>query len=222
MRCPNCGYPNEEEASTCFSCDAKIEGLDTHNHDKGSIESSEPGRRSFRIWIAEIADERWEVWSIALGLMLTSAFLPWASAFFRNTDSFFIDYMVNANLFSLLLADDYLIASLATIYLVSFLVALLLPYLVIIPISSLVLLMYEMPDFMLSLLPATPPNPIDVFVSVYSIGIGLLLAWLSVAAVGVLCLKDYELGFNRGRVKDQIPSEVDDSSTNMDSRRRVT
>ena len=221
MRCPNCGYPNEEDASTCFSCDARIEGLEIQDHHKGSVGSSEPEKRTLSTWLAENAEGRWEVWSIALALMLVSAFLPWASAFYRNTDSLIIEYTVSANLFSLLNADDYLIASLAAIFIIGFLVAMLMPYLVIIPISSLVLLMYKIPDFMLSLLPATPPNPTDEFVSGYGIGIGLLLAWLSLAALGVLCLRNFELLFNRGRGKYQTPSEVDDSSINMDSRRRV-
>ncbi|MDD1746865.1 MAG: hypothetical protein LUQ16_03795 [Methanomassiliicoccales archaeon] len=217
MRCPNCGYPNEERASTCFSCDMTIEG--SHFTQKKPIQylTIEPERRSSLATFVNIVKEGWGGWLVPVALLAASAFLPWAYTCYKNIDRLTIDHVVGANLFELLMADDVVIASLAAIFVMSFFIALLFPRLVIVSIGSLALLMYTMPGYMRSL----PTNPVDEFLISYEIGVGFLLAWFSVGALGVLCFKDYEFRFHRGPGKDRLPSEVDDSSTNMDSSRRT-
>jgi hypothetical protein len=216
MRCPNCGYPNKEEASTCFSCDAKVEGSNPPKKELIQTIPVEPKRLSLATFV-NIVKEGWDGWLVPVTLLLASAFLPWAYTCYKDIDHLTVDHLVGANLFELLMADDVMIASLAAIFVIGFFIALVFPRLVIVPIGSLILLMFTMPGYMRSL----PPNPGDAFVVSYDIGVGLLLAWFSVGALGVLCFKNYELLFNWRRGKNRIPSEVDDSSTNVDSSRRI-
>jgi len=159
--------------------------------------------------------ERWDGWLVPVALLAASAFLPWAYTCYRNIDRLTIDHVVGTNLFELMMADDVMIAFLAAVFVISLFIALLVPRLVIVSIGSLILLMYTMPGYMRSL----PPNPVDEFLISYEIGVGLLLAWISVVALGVLCFKNYELRSRRGPGKYQIPSEFDDSSALIDSKR---
>jgi hypothetical protein len=217
MRCPKCGYPNKEEAPVCPSCNSWIAGSANSEHIPISTTEA-PKRLSFRDWLERIVRERWSTWLVPIVLLLMTLILPWVNSYYFNLEYLTKDYIIRSNLIDLLMADNPLIASMAIIYLVGCVITLLFPVLVVAPICSLVVLMYSLPDYMISLLPSTPPNATDEFDTGYGIGFGLLLAWLTVASLGVLCLRNSELRFVRGGGKDMSPSENDDPGA-LDFRR---
>jgi hypothetical protein len=212
MRCSACGYPNYEEATTCFSCNAKIEGRPQSPKPKPSV-SVEPEVRTKMQWLRMRTSERWEIWLIASALGVVSAIMPWESAFYRDTLTNTPALTVSANLFDLVLADNLVIVSLVVIYILGFAASMLLSFLVVIPIGSLVLLAYTMPQYMLSQLPPSPPNYLDDFYTSSGLGFGYLLAWISLIILSTFLLEDLHLRYTKGYGKDQAPSEARDAYT---------
>jgi hypothetical protein len=206
MRCPTCGYPNEEEASTCFSCNARIEGPTPRPKVNTSFVVG-PENQKRESWLRRSASERWETWLIASVILIVSALLPWESAFYRDALTNAPVLTVSANLFSLVLADDIIVSALALIFLIGLLLSMVLPRLIVIPIGAMVLLVFTMPEYVLSQLPSSPPNSDQGFYTNSAIGFGYILAWLALVVVGTLALKDSEVRFQRRRGKDQTPSE---------------
>jgi hypothetical protein len=206
MRCPACGYPNEEEASICFSCNARIEGSAPRQKTRPSfIVGPETQKKGY--WLRKSASERWEIWLIASVILIVSVLLPWESAFYRDTLTNAPVLTVSANLFSLVLADDIIVSALALIFLIGLLLSMVLPRLIVIPIGAMVLLVFTMPEYVLSQLPSIPPNSEQGFYTNSAIGFGYILAWLALVVVGTLVLKDSEVRFQRRWGKDQTPSE---------------
>jgi hypothetical protein len=212
MRCPVCGYPNYEEATTCFSCNAKIEGRPSSPKPHPSL-SPQPEVRTRIPWLRKLALERWEIWLIASALALVSAIMPWESAFYRDTLTNAPVLTVSANLFDLILADDLVIVSLVVVFLVGLAASMLLSFLIVVPMGSLLLLAYTMPQYMLSQLPSSSPDYTDGYYTSTGLGFGYLLAWISLIILCTFLLNDLRLRYTKGYGKDQAPSEARDVYT---------
>jgi hypothetical protein len=195
MRCPVCGYPNYEKASTCFSCNAEIEDS-TPPKPKPDI-LQEPGIQNKKSLLRKLAIERWKTWLLASVFALISSILTWESAFIRDPITMIPIQTLSVNLFDLLMTDSIIVVSLSLIYVIGLILSMIIPRLIILPVSALILLLFAMPPYLQSLLPGSETG----------LGFGYFLALLSSTIVATFAIKDFDLRFTKGHGKDQSPSE---------------
>lgn len=207
MRCPACGYPNPEEAPTCFSCGGQIEapkaGSERNANPQGETKKSIGG-----FWSRSTVSETWWIWLIAIGLIAVSFLLPWGSLLvYERTgpSEGALAYSTVISLSELIMSGDSAVTILIGIFLAGLLLCIIFPKIVILPMGALILMPFYMPDYTLTKLP--PAYTSNQYYADPSLAVGYFFAWLALFVIGTLALSDFTLRFSKGRGKDQSPME---------------
>jgi hypothetical protein len=207
MRCPVCGYPNPEEAPTCFQCGGTIES--PNDGMKRLIPphvEAKKGKKS--LWSRSVISESWWIWLIGIALIVISFLLPWGSLLVYNQtppDEGTMIYSTMVSLSELLTSGDTMVMILVWIFIAGLLLCILFPKMVIIPIGALILLPFFVPEYILTKLP--PEFESNQYYADPNLAGGYFFGWLALFILGTLALSDFRLRFTRGRGKDQSPME---------------
>ncbi len=207
MRCPACGYPNPEEASTCFQCGSLI-GTSSANLENVAGNHTLAKNRKKGLFTRSAASEIWWVWFIGISLIAISFFLPWGSLLVygqTEPNQGILVYESMVSLTDLIMSGDITIMVLVWAFLAGLLLCIIVPKLVIIPMGALLLFPFFMPDYTLTKLP--PEYQSSLYYVDPNMAVGYFFAWLAVFILGTLALSDFTLRFTKGQGKDQNPME---------------
>jgi hypothetical protein len=207
MRCPACGYPNPEEARTCFQCGGPID-VSRAISQNGTDAHAEAKSRRKGLFSRSTASEAWWVWLIGIALVAVAFILPWGSLLvYERTGPYegTLAFSSPLSLLDLTLSGDIMVTGLAWAFIIGLLFCIIFPKMVIIPLGALVLLPFFMPDYALTKLP--PEYQSSLYYVDSNMAVGYFFAWLATFILGTLALTDFTLRFTNSHGKDQSPME---------------